>query len=711
MLAYFRNSYRYVWDKSSLATIENQLKNFDGSQKQTISFDVPKLICQGAQQTGAWANVYRDLFEMNTITRVYRTKMKGDHTISDQVLVASKHSGATSIAPNDDDVYFSDGTNAQFRAIAEWSDNTSFLNQFALQQRRTLLPVVATARADFSEKNIAFETEQLTIEELYSSENIKYRYDIECVANPANLNGMIEFFEATHNGTKFTFPSVGGDGTPIVITNFYSQCSITANQPISTSLVTVSATINAVSLVSDNLYGGAFLMKGVKYSCYDLLRRALLTIDTQLIDNDKYGLDSMLDDNFVEQGIQYPIVVHPNWNNRLKIAKMQETIFEQKNLWEILIQIGYYLHAIPYLEFATDGTDRFVLNFRQLGDTRKKSDTNTKITVFNSKNLSEYFTQYDAYVTNMFSPQNIVEEWLVCKTSDQSYLVSNDTAELQTSRPITEILEFDIYYKENKADALQYIFEQSVYQILTSDNPQKITPAKGNAVYYTLGDNKISGLSYVPPQSSSGNLFLAMQEIARRLFGTMSGFVTKDLLLNTLKFHIKYRTQDSMRISQVRPDIQNFVRNSSYETYPHHEQFYGQQDKIVDSERFSQNLWGKLIRVGNTIIERQEYVSAGQEKEAGDLVTINGDNYYVTQIENEYYHEAILQKVSYSKNFNQLANIVTIPSEPRFYEVSERSKIRRKCVLWSSLNYPPKHLQHRLVQSICRAIGKILSMG
>ena len=36
------------------------------------------------------------------------------------------------------------------------------------------------------------------------------------------------------------------------------------------------------------------------------------------------------------------------------------------------------------------------------------------------------------------------------------------------------------------------------------------------------------------------------------------------------------------------------------------------------------------------------------------------------------------QKVTYSKNFNQLANIVTIPSEPRFYEVSERSKIRRE---------------------------------
>jgi hypothetical protein len=443
-------------------------------------------------------------------------------------------------------------------------------------------------------------------------------------------------------------------------------------------LVKVEAYFVAKSFLSDKT-GGPFLMSGVKYNCYDLLRRALLTVDTQVIDNTLIGLDSMLDENYVEQGIQYPILVSRAWNDRLKTATMYETMFEQKNLWEVLIQIGYYLHAIPYLEFADDGTDRFTLSFKQLGDTRERQDSNTKITVFNSRNLSEYFTQYDAYVTNMFSPQNVIEEWLVCKTSDSTYLVSNDTAEIHTTRPILEILAFDITYQGNTQDALQYIFEASIYEILTSDNPQLITPAKGNAIYYTYGTNKIVGLNYVPPQSSNGNQVLALQEICRRLFGTMDGFFSAALLLNQLMFRVKYRTQDSMRISQMRPDIQNFVSNSSYERYPHHEQFFGQQDKIVDSERFSANLFGKLIRVGNNIFQRQEYVTQTlDEKQAGDLVTIEGQAYYVTEIENEYYHEAILQKVTYSKNFNQLAQIVTIPSEPRFYEVSERSRIRRE---------------------------------
>lgn len=215
-----------------------------------------------------------------------------------------------------------------------------------------------------------------------------------------------------------------------------------------------------------------------------------------------------------------------------------------------------------------------------------------------------------------------------------------------------------------------------------SDNPIRIKPAKGNALYYKLGDNTITGLNYVPPSKDPGTYSYALQEVCRRLFGLSK---PEELKFNDLIFHVKYRTQDELRISQVRPDIQNFVRNSSLEKYPHHEQYYGQQDKIIDSERFSANLFGQLIRVGNTEYQRQEYADAGSEKESGDLVDIAGEPYYVIATENEYYADAIKQKVTYSKNFNQLSKIVTIPSEPRFYEVSERSKIRREVRLMDFL--------------------------
>ena len=417
---------------------------------------------------------------------------------------------------------------------------------------------------------------------------------------------------------------------------------------------------------------GSLIIKGEQYSAYELLRKALLTIDTQIIDNEMLGIDT----------IDYFIYVSPNWMEKLKNTTVQETIFEGKNLWEVVIQLGYYLHAVPYLEFANDGTDRYMLNFKQLGGNKSKENTNTKITIFNSKNLNEYFTQYDSYVTNLFSPQNLVEEWLVPNTSDSSYLVSNDTAELKTTYGITEVVGFDITYDGSAGgtagtiSALEHIFEYSIYQILTSD--YNISPGKGDSLYYELGGNQILGLSYIPP-SPNNDRPMALKSIIARLFNAD----TANIKFNDLKFHIIYRTQDSARISQVRPDIQNFMKNSSYEKYPKHSQFYGQQDKIVDSERFSLNLFGQLIRVGNNIYQCQEAVEIDiDEKECGDLVQINSENYYVTEIENEMYPDLTLQKVTYSKDFNQLSQIVTIPSEPRFYEVSERSKIRREVMLF-----------------------------
>lgn len=658
----FINSYEYAWDESSLQKIKGLLQFLDATEAHEINIDIPRLMCRGCYENG----IFSDLFEMNTVTRIWRKKTLNGQPISGaKDLIFERYSGATSITPNDNDLYYSDGQTAAFTtAITGTQRWVAYgLNLFRLSRFRTHLPVVATASSSYSDKTAIFTTTALSEAEVAAGYG--YIYEIECYANPTNQSGMIEYY---YNSVycKEHHETSGG----VVFEHTFTERS-----PIITPAtgVYVKASFNCKDM-SEEAEGGTFLMKGVKYSCYELLQKALLTIDTQILNNSVTGIENLTD--------RFPITLSPDWVTRLKTAKMQETIFEGKNLWEVLLQIGYYLHAIPYLEFADDGTDRFVLSFRQLGDTKQKADTSRKITVFNSRNLSDYFTQYDSYVTNLFSPQNEVDEWLVAKTSDSTYLVSNDVAEIKTSRPILEVIEFDITYNGKTVDALQYIFEESVYQILTSDSPVKVKPAKGNALYYTLGSNTITGLSYVPPAENPGTYFYALQEICRRLFGLSK---PEELKFNDLIFHVKYRTQDELRISQVRPDIQNFMRNSSLEKYPHHEQYYGQQDKIIDSERFSANLFGQLIRVGNTEYQRQEYATDTDEKESGDLVTINDDAYYVIATENEYYPDVIMQKVTYSKNFNQLSKIVTIPSEPRFYEVSERSKIRREVRLMDFL--------------------------
>ena len=706
-VTYFETNFKFEW--SNTGSLNGQIAKINASTAREFKFDIPKLTAYAG--TGdAWQEIGEIPTKTTVTWKKYKQRARQDSdgryiadaqyaaeeidngTLVDKTSFPTSSSGFRALSlrtkvennilyicetPYIGAVWSRNDIKSGFRILySKWIGDTE-----ATGSDNTKYVPISYATANQHYTQASFTTFAMADEEAISTGDDGntyiswYEYEIQIreafYASGGTHIPARQYYSCTGYWRGLDTNSLNDDYWYFIKTRL-DRIAITS-YPTKAPSVYVKTSITAtVGMIDVN--GGKFLMKGKKYSCYELLKKALLTVDTQIINNSTTGIDELVE--------QYPITISTEWVGRLQAATMQETIFEQKNLWEILLQIGYYLHAIPYLEFADDGTDRFVLTFRQLGDTKQKADTSRKITVFNSRNLSDYFAQYDSYVTNLFSPQNEIDEWLVAKTSDSTYLVSNDTAEIKTSRPILEIIEFDIIYGGRTVDALQYIFEESVYQVLTSDNPQRMKPAKGNALYYKLGDNTITGLNYLPPQKNPGTYFYALQEICSRLFGLSN---PAELKFNDLIFHVKYRTQDELRISQVRPDIQNFMRNSSLEKYPHHEQYYGQQDKIIDSERFSANLFGQLIRVGNTEYQRQEYAESENEKESGDLVTINDDAYYVIAIENEYYADAIKQKVTYSKNFNQLSKIVTIPSEPRFYEVSERSKIRREVRLMDFL--------------------------
>lgn len=670
---YFTNSYRYVW--SNTDSLNSVLKNLNGLNVNTVSFTIPTLTCQFLNGSIAEA-----LFECPIRTKVTRTTLLNNQVVanSEEVVVNHFYNPVNIQNRNDWAMYNQDGkvglsNVSNYDGEAIWSGGGgSSPAYYAILDYDTHFEkfpaMINTNDITHSSKEISFTTTPLSQTEIDNKKS--YLYTIVCTIEPYESGALVQSYSKkivyVDNRGGFLFITWGSYDLDITTTSLLRPQN---------SQVSINTTFYAKDMLSD-AQPNPFLVKPQKYSCFDLIRKALLTIDTQVFDNNIKGLDPIYDANYNDIGIQYPIIIDTEWMTRLKEAQLYETIFENKNLWEIFLQIGYYLHAIPQLKFATDGTDRFVLSFRQLGAKNIKNNNSSKITIFNSQNLSEYFTQLDSYVTNIFSPQNEVEEWLVCKTSDSSYLISNDTAELQTKYNITEIVEFDIEYNGTILSALNYIFEKTVYNTLSAKTG--IIPAKWAAIYYEMGTNKISGLNYVPPTVNNDGI-MALKKICGDLFGAPTGSIfANDFLFNDLKFHIKYKTQDTLRISQFKPNLYNFMKNSNYEKYPHHEQFYGQQDKIVDSERFSANLWGRLVRIANGVYQCNEYADIGEEKEVGDLVNINNDLYYVTTIENEFYNDIILQKVTYSKNFNQISQVVTIPSEPRFYEISERSMVRRE---------------------------------
>lgn len=680
----FSNSFRYIW--SNTASVDNLLKNLNGLTSHHISFTIPTLSCYHLNQTTP-----DFLFECPIRTKVIRTTMQNNQPVSgSDVTIADHFYNPTGIRASVDYVMYNEGGKAGLVNIANevfnddnigWGDSASF-PVFFQKHRLTKFPaIINTNDTSHTGKTISFDTTPLSQTEIDNGKS--YRYSITSTIEPYESGSVVQEFTKTSTfyysvawWEYFLGWLIGGG-----VTARFTIVEDVLSRP-SNSSIQISTSFYAKDMLSD-AQPNPFLTKPQRYSCYNLVRKALLTIDTQIIDNSKIGLDPLYDENYKDIGIQYPIDIDSKWLTKLKETQLFETIFENKNLWEIFIQVGYYLHAIPQLNFATDGSDKFILSFRQLGGTNVKNNNSTKINIFNSQNLSEYYTQLDSYVTNIFSPQNEVEEWLVCKTTDSTYLVSNDTAELQTKYNITQIDEFDITYNGKTLSALNYIFEKTVYNTLTAETG--VIPGKWAAIFYEMGTNKITGLNYVPPTVNNDGI-MALKKICGDLFGTPTGSLTAgDFLFNELKFHIKYKTQDELRISQFKPNLYNFLKNSKYEKYPHHEQFYGQEDKIVDSERFSANLWGRLVRIANGIYQCNEYAEVGEEKEVGDLVEINNGLYYVTTIESEYYNDIILQKVTYSKNFNQISQVVTIPSEPRYYEISERSMVRREVRLMDFL--------------------------
>lgn len=667
----FTHTYYYEWEETSLNSIRGLNRNLAVQNNHTVEFTVPTLHCKAASSSGAWANVGFDLFEMSVRTRVKRIKYLNGapiETVYIPIRGASTEviTGASSFTTRNDEYAYVTSNEARLRYIANGNSlmkgtQCSWENAYATTE------IISTANSSYSNKNISFITDTLTSAEIQSG--LSYQYNIEC--SSATTNSLLSSLDKGY----FYFFAIDPN-TNMVYQTIDDLTDRTQPVYVKPSDICIDANFNVIDL-SVTANGGPLTMKGVKYNCYDLLRKALLTVDTHLINPNYKAIDPNNSNNLPSLVDDFPIVVDPVWINRLKTCKMQETVFECKNLWEVFLQIGYYLHAIPYLQFATDGTDRFMITFRQLGDTKKKQDNSNKITVFNSLPIHEYFAQYDSYVTNLFSPQNLCEEFVSIRTSDASSLVSNNTGELQTTYPITEIVKFDVIWDGQSKDALNYIFEKSVYDLLTTEDPFRVYPSKGSALFYTLCDNKVQGFNYVPPTVNNDG-FMAFKRIMQILWqGERT--IPNDIKFNDVRFHIVYRTQDSARINQVRPDLERFMKNSSYEKYPHAEQYFGQQDKIIDSERFSANLWGRLVKVGNHIYQRQEYANSFQTmKEAGDLVRIGADNYYVTEVENEFHPDAILQKVTYSKNFNQISMVCSIPSEPRFYEVSVRNKVRRE---------------------------------
>ena len=387
----------------------------------------------------------------------------------------------------------------------------------------------------------------------------------------------------------------------------------------------------------------------------------------------------------------------------LQNTQIIENFYNQKNLWELFVEIGKYIHSIPKIKFGDENhPDQFLVEWRKLGATNQYENNATPISIFNSRSLENYVSACSSYVTNLVQLGGVIEEWVAPKSSSEDYLVYNDVAEIQTSKPIIEIVSLEAkcinntygidpsqttqtLTPENEAG---YVFEENVYNVLGINWSLKTN--KGFAIYYTLGDNKIVGLQYQLPTASAGDYEgnYAIKNILGRIFrigntgDTENPNLWANIKVNDFLFHIVYRTKDTARSDQTRPDLRKYLLGSNYDKVPQHNQFNNQQDVLVDGNKFGNNIYGKLIRTGNTEYTVVDWIDTLTAlKHVGELYKINNELYYVSSVRTTNYGTNLVSETIFTKDYNQLSEIIGIPSEPRFYEISEQSLIEREVAI------------------------------
>lgn len=396
------------------------------------------------------------------------------------------------------------------------------------------------------------------------------------------------------------------------------------------------------------------------YSAYYLLQKAQYASQTYFKDSGVNYLDKELSFSVNEVN-----------KNLLQSIKLRENFYQNKNLWEIFTEIGNYVHGKPIIRFnVEEQKDNYLLDFIKYGDTEYKESKSTRDNVFNSRYFSEYISELTSYTRNLVQLGLDITEYLKPHTSSEDYLVYNDSAILKTKYPILEIDKLLIDNYTSQVDITNYVYEYNVYKLLPFTNTY---PSKQRAIYYHLGSNVIEGMQYIAPQVNPGTLLYPMKVIIQEAFGGGA-----DLTISNYRFIITYKAKLDQRIEQFRPDLRKYVLNSEFDVYPIHTQYNNQEERYIDSEQLGKNLYGNLIRTGNAVYEITEWCNDTSElKDRGDLYSIDNKNYYVSKVKNVYYIDHIESVVELTQDFNRLAQIIGIPSEPRFYEISEQSNITR----------------------------------
>lgn len=361
-----------------------------------------------------------------------------------------------------------------------------------------------------------------------------------------------------------------------------------------------------------------------------------------------------------------------------KYSKLEapEFIFSGKNLWEVLVEIGGKINAIPFLNISSD-YEWNVIDFFDLGNPSNEAATveHDYNSYSNNYDTENYCANFDVYADNMLSANSrILDQSSQFGKSYRSETVeiSEDDFVIPTVFPIYKVRSLKWRRQTDGAifDISSRVLSETTYNN-TPGYPQNEGDFnwKGFLLYFTPNQKNIRGLNYKVSSNiwQAASSKIAIKNILNWAENASDFSSDGDFSLNGNQFIIEYETLFNSRVQIFKTNAPELKLTGSL--------YQSQSANIIDATQLGRRLASVLGKTGNRDDEEDYRVShLNQLPNVGDLTS---DKYFVNTIETNFDREYITGHISFIKQYQKISEYININSQQRYYQISENQALDR----------------------------------
>ena len=386
-----------------------------------------------------------------------------------------------------------------------------------------------------------------------------------------------------------------------------------------------------------------------------------------------------------------------------------EFSFTRQTLFEALLTVGGYIHAIPRL----NGT---VVTFDELGGDDEIDITNFPKMVYEdrSQDINDFCATIDSPAQNLVNTQDRIRgsitelgnDYITVRAEDSEVIISDNTAVIRTTMPINQIVKLECGFIDGRTepvgDITAHVYEAAEYDTLSGFTGSAYPYSKAYALRYAQGDNKITGLQFkVEGATSIGSAF--QNYAISNIIKAKTGKDIADTYIPRLAFRVTYVPIVTSRITQRKPygDQNGDANSASWDNAL----IYNQGSNTMESSFYGDKMKGAIARLGNQVIQRTyDFVHYKQIPKCGQKI----DGMYIARVDCEYDLVRIRATLTLTKDFNMLSQYVGLNSNYRLYDISEKQSVER-FINYSENIYVGNEIQGQRQGTIIRDVYNMIS--